>query len=91
MLVTGATGFIGAHVVDELLSRGIKVRGATRSMPKGEAMLKARPNFASQLDFVQIEDFEKVGVFKDAVKDIDAVIHVASVLPAFSHDLQIYD
>jgi hypothetical protein len=46
---------------------------------KGEAMLEARPQFASKLDFVQIQDFEKTGVFDDAVKDVDAVIHVASV------------
>ncbi|CZR63781.1 probable flavonol reductase/cinnamoyl-CoA reductase [Phialocephala subalpina] len=78
VLVTGATGFIGAHVVDELLRRGLKVRGATRSMLKGKAMLEARPNFASKLDFVQIEDFEKMGVFDEAVKGVDAVIHVAS-------------
>jgi hypothetical protein len=42
-------------------------------------MLEARPEFASKLDFVQIQDFEKTGVFDEAVKDVDAVIHVASV------------
>ncbi|KAI1328778.1 NAD dependent epimerase/dehydratase [Xylariaceae sp. FL0255] len=78
VLVTGATGFIGAHVVDNLLDRGLKVRGATRSSAKGDAMIKARPQYQDKLDFVQIDDFEKVGVFSDAVKDIDAVIHVAS-------------
>ncbi|WYZ44873.1 hypothetical protein EsH8_VIII_000189 [Colletotrichum jinshuiense] len=83
VLVTGATGFIGAHVVDALLSRGIKTRGATRSLAKGDEMKKARPQFDGQLDFVQIEDFEKVGVFAEAVKDIDAIIHVAS---PFSYD-----
>ncbi|KAI0385995.1 NAD dependent epimerase/dehydratase [Hypomontagnella monticulosa] len=78
VLVTGATGFIGAHVVDDLLRRGLKVRGATRSLAKGKAMIEARPQFQGQLDFVQIDDFEKLGVFADAVKDVDAVIHVAS-------------
>lgn len=77
--MTGATGFIGAHVVDVLLSRGIRVRGATRSLAKGDAMIKARPQYADKLDFVQIEDFEKLGVFDEAVKDVDGVIHVASV------------
>jgi nucleoside-diphosphate-sugar epimerase len=62
-----------------LLKRGLKVRGATRSAEKGKAMLEARPEFASKLDFVQIQDFEKTGVFDEAVKDVDAVIHVASV------------
>ncbi|GKU07930.1 dihydroflavonol-4-reductase [Fusarium langsethiae] len=78
VLVTGATGFIGAHVVDQLLSRGFKVRGTTRSLSKGNAMIDARPDFHDKLDFVQIADFETPGVFADAIKDIDAVIHVAS-------------
>ena len=79
ILVTGATGFIGAHVVDSLLRRGIRVRGATRSLAKGKAMKDARPEFSALLDFVEIGDFEQTGVFKDAVKDVNGVIHVASV------------
>ncbi|KAF9877963.1 NAD dependent epimerase/dehydratase [Colletotrichum karsti] len=30
------------------------------------------------MDFVQIEDFEKLGVFSQAVQDVDGIIHVAS-------------
>ncbi|KAF5972658.1 dihydroflavonol-4-reductase [Fusarium coicis] len=78
VLVTGATGFIGAHVVDQLLLRDIKVRGATRSLPKGEAMIDARPEFREKLDFVHIDDFKNTGGFLKAIQDIDAVIHVAS-------------
>ncbi|KAJ5581818.1 NAD-dependent epimerase/dehydratase [Penicillium sp. DV-2018c] len=74
ILVTGATGFIGAHVVDNLLA----LRGATRSNAKGEQMKAARPQYASKLDFVVVEDFTQVGVFDDAMDGIDAVIHVAS-------------
>lgn len=55
------------------------MRGATRSAAKGQAMLEARPESTSRLDFVTIDDFEKTGVFDDAVEGIDAVIHVASV------------
>lgn len=79
VLVTGATGFIGAHVVNGLLERGHKVRGATRTIAKGEAMRKARPQHVANLEYVEIEDFETGGNFVTAVKDIDAVIHVASV------------
>ncbi|KAI1843933.1 hypothetical protein JX266_009989 [Neoarthrinium moseri] len=78
VLVTGATGFIGAHVVDCLLAKGLRVRGASRSTAKGEAMVQARPQYKDKLDFVQIDDFARAGVFSEAVKDIDAVIHVAS-------------
>lgn len=79
VLVTGATGFIGAHIVDALLARGIRVRGATRSLAKGEAMMAARPQHAHNLEFVQIEDFENPGGLVEAVKDVDGVIHTASV------------
>lgn len=82
VLVTGATGFIGAHVVDQLLRRGLKVRGATRTLAKGRAMMEARPQCASSLDFVEIDDFENPGRLDDAVRDVDAVIHVASVSDA---------
>lgn len=80
VLVTGATGFIGAHVVDNLLARGINVRGATRSLEKGQAMLEARPQHADRLDFVEINDFaDEDGDLSHAVRDIDGIIHVASV------------
>jgi hypothetical protein len=61
------------------------VRGATRSLAKGDAMIKARPQYAGQLDFVQINDFdemtdtEQLGVFDEAVKGVDGVVHTASV------------
>lgn len=77
--MTGATGFIGAHIVDNLLEKGVKVRGATRSLAKGEAMVKARPKHADNLDFVQIDDFENPGGLEEAVKDVDAIVHTASV------------
>ncbi|KAL4894827.1 hypothetical protein BDV59DRAFT_200623 [Aspergillus ambiguus] len=77
-LVTGATGFIGAHIVDALLARGIRVRGATRSLEKGEEMIKARPQYAGNLEFVKIADFENPGGLTEAVKDVDGIIHAAS-------------
>ncbi|KAF5859076.1 hypothetical protein ETB97_003317 [Aspergillus alliaceus] len=78
VLVTGATGFIGAHVVDNLLARGISVRAATRSNQKGEQMKAARPQHASRLEFVEIKDFSQIGVFDNIMDGIDGVIHVAS-------------
>lgn len=67
-------------MVDILLSRGIKVRGTTRSVAKGKSMLEARPESAGNLEFVQINDFEKGSAdFADAVKGVDGVVHIASV------------
>lgn len=84
MLVTGATGFIGAHVVDVLLEKGLRVRGTTRSAAKGQAMIEARPEHKSKLEFIQIGDFSDAQgdqLFHEAVQGIDGIIHVASVSP----------
>lgn len=42
-------------------------------------MRAARPQYASKLDFVVVEDFTQIGVFDSVMDGIDAVIHVASV------------
>ncbi|KAH7047373.1 3-beta hydroxysteroid dehydrogenase/isomerase family protein [Macrophomina phaseolina] len=78
ILVTGATGFIGAHVVDLLLERGFRVRGSARSKAKADEFVNARPQWKDRLDFVQVADFEGNTNLDDAVKDVDAVIHIAS-------------
>jgi nucleoside-diphosphate-sugar epimerase len=79
VLVTGATGFIGAHIVDALLARGLKVRGATRSTAKGEAMIRSRQKYIQSLDFVEIGDFSDPRGLQNAVQGVDAIIHTASV------------
>jgi uncharacterized protein YbjT (DUF2867 family) len=86
VLVTGATGFIGAHIVDALLARGIRVRGATRSLAKADAMLQMRKHHADLLEFVQIEDFENPGGLVEAVKNVDGIVHTASVSDSTQDD-----
>ncbi|EQB48376.1 NAD dependent epimerase/dehydratase [Colletotrichum gloeosporioides Cg-14] len=80
ILVTGATGLVGSHVVDNLLGKGYKVRAVARSKQKADAFLSARVQYASKLDFYFIDDLTDPGAFDEAVKDIDGVIHVASPL-----------
>lgn len=79
VVVTGATGFIGAHVVDELLRRGLRVRAVARSKAKAEQMLRDRPQHRERLEFAFIEDLTDPDGFDDAVKGADAIVHCASV------------
>jgi len=74
VLVTGASGFIAVHVVQQLLDRGYKVLGTVRSKEKGEWIKNKFPAF----EYVIVEDLEKEGGFDEAVKDVDAIEHTAS-------------
>ncbi|OAA55288.1 oxidoreductase [Niveomyces insectorum RCEF 264] len=72
VFVTGATGFVGTAVVQELLSAGHDVLGLSRS-DKGAEQLKAQG--AEALHGV-IEDLD---VLKKGASGCDAVIHLAFV------------
>lgn len=74
ILVTGATGWVGAAVVDDLLKAGHKVTGLARSKEKA-ASLAAKG--ATVID----GSLEDLGTLRDAASVADAVIHTA-----FNHD-----
>lgn len=76
--VTGSNGFIGAHVVNQLLRQGYRVRGTVRD-PSDEAKtsyLTALPGASERLEIVK-GTFEKDG-FKEAIAGCNFVIHTAS-------------
>jgi dihydroflavonol-4-reductase len=77
--VTGAGGFIAAHVVRELLERGYAVRGTVRGNPSERryAVLRALEGASERLSLRQIELLDRAG-WATAVLGCDAVIHCAS-------------
>ena len=78
VFLTGATGFIGSHVIPELLSRGHQVLGLTRS----EA--GARQLEAAGVD-VHRGDLEQPETLASGAVAADAVIHCA-----FDHNFQAF-
>ncbi|KAK6544082.1 hypothetical protein TWF694_000793 [Orbilia ellipsospora] len=87
ILVTGATGFIGAHVVSQLLSKNVRVRVAYRSQQKADTMLAhfqkiyGNDQVDRLLDFVHTGDLATPGCFDESLTGgIDGVIHCASPL-----------
>ncbi|MGB0758749.1 MAG: NAD-dependent epimerase/dehydratase family protein [Rubripirellula sp.] len=71
-LVTGATGFIGHHLVQRLLAQGTAVKCLVRS--------KSRADHLSQLGVTLVQgELEDVSSLSEAVKDADVVYHLAGV------------
>lgn len=78
-LVTGATGFIGSHIVDILMDRGFEVRCLVRA----NSDLTWLNGKNVELFETSYTDTEKL---KLAVKDIDIIYHVAGTIAAKNYD-----
>ena len=84
VLVTGGSGFIGAHCIIQLLAAGYEVRTTVRNLKREgdvRAMLKvggAEPG--NRLTFFAA-DLENDAGWREAVAGCDFVLHVASPLP----------
>ena len=70
---------MGAHIVDALLERGIKVTGTARSQSKANQMKTPREQYGDLFSMTITGDLTAPNTFDDAVQDVDVVIHVASV------------
>ncbi len=75
-LVTGATGFIGGHVVDALLASGHEVVALVR--PTSDTSLLARPGISLAAGDVTDRDS-----LDRACRGIDCVIHTAAVVSMY--------
>ena len=84
ILVTGASGYIALHVVDQLLKAGHTVRGTVRSLANEKKVEPIRKLAASagagSLELVEAELLD-ADSWQRAVVDQEIVIHVASPLP----------
>jgi nucleoside-diphosphate-sugar epimerase len=84
VLVTGGSGFVGSHVILQLLAAGHTVRTTVRSLkrePDVRAMLEAAgAKLDHRLAFFAA-DLERDDGWREAVADSDYVMHVASPMP----------
>lgn len=85
ILVTGASGYIGANIIQEALDLGYSVRGTARSQEKADntkKVFKTHPNYSTTI----VQGFVSPSAeIDESVKGIDAVILVASDT-SFSED-----
>jgi nucleoside-diphosphate-sugar epimerase len=77
-LVTGATGFVGSHVVAALIAEGTAVRALIRNPAAAQEQREAGAE-------VQVGDVRDPNVMREAVRDVDVVYHCAAAVgPGFS-------
>lgn len=77
ILVTGASGFIASHIIQEALDLGFRVRGTVRSRDKATLVEKcfSNPDFSTCI----VEDHGNVDALAEAVRNCVGIIHAASV------------
>lgn len=73
VLVTGATGFVGSHLLDELLARGVEVRALVRAPHQAETIRQRGVD-------VRLGDIREPGLMNVIVRDIDVVYHCAAAV-----------
>ena len=80
VLVTGGSGFIALHCIDQLLEKGFSVRTTIRSEARKDEIYKAMSNYNNldeNLEF-NICDLLNDDGWNNAVSGCDYVLHVAS-------------
>ena len=86
VLVTGASGYIGSHIVANLLSKGVNVRATVRdsSDPERVDHLKSLPvSEGGRLEIVEMDLLDRESV-QGAVSGCESVIHTAAVVVLLS-------
>ncbi|KAJ7127877.1 hypothetical protein C8R44DRAFT_778943 [Mycena epipterygia] len=79
IFVTGASGFLGSHVVLQLLEKGYRVRAAARGA-KADLLKSSYRSYGERVEIVSIADIAH-DQFPEALVGVNAVIHLASPLP----------
>lgn len=77
VLLTGASGYVAGHMVDQLFALGVEIIGTVRSAEKGDWIADRYPGFKYEI----VKDLTDSAAFEAIFQkhpDIDYVLHAAS-------------
>ena len=80
VLVTGATGYIGLHCIQQLLDQGYAVNGSLRSLERKDEIFESLESNDTSTEHLKLFSFnlnEDEG-WDDGMEGCDYLIHVAS-------------
>jgi dTDP-L-rhamnose 4-epimerase len=77
VLVTGAAGFIGSHVMEAVAAAGHEVRGLDSLSP---AVHRGKPSYIPNGADLRVADVRDSAAVDDALDGVDAVCHLAAMV-----------
>jgi NAD dependent epimerase/dehydratase len=82
VLVTGAGGFIGSHLVEYLVARGGRVRGFVRYNSRSDRgwLDRLEPSIADEVD-VFTGDFVNPEAVANAIEGCEVILHLGALIP----------
>ena len=83
--VTGATGFLGRHLMAALSTQGLKGHAVVRDAPKWHRVAAERPAIDPGTSFA-VADLADVGALTRAFEGVDVVIHNAALASPTRND-----
>ena len=92
VLVTGATGFIGLHCIQQLLDQGYQVNGTLRSMNRKDEVLESLKNHNTSVEHLSLFEVDLLSDdgWDAAIEGCDYLLHIASPFVLTNESLEFF-